>query len=143
SVLGPSGRHNTQDWAHGHDSAGLSLAIAREHPNSSGPRHQCDPLRIPNPQRVALLGGVASASPTSEWNPTMAEMWNHVVVRDGRLGRDPALVTEKGGEILLELDTDRLYEPGEHITLSDGTEVVIVGDDFYLHEMNEANEIVS
>ena len=73
----------------------------------------------------------------------MAEMWNHVVVRDGRLGRDPALVTEKGGEILLELDTDRLYEPGEHITLSDGTEVVIVGDDFYLHEMNEANEIVS
>lgn len=49
------------------------------------------------------------------------------IVRDGRVGRDPALVTEQGGEILVEFDTDHPVQVGERLTLPDGNEVVVIG----------------
>ena len=50
-----------------------------------------------------------------------------MIVRDGRIGRDPALVTEDGGEILMEFDADHRVEVGERLTLPDGTDVVVIG----------------
>jgi len=51
------------------------------------------------------------------------------IVRDGLIGRDPALVTEDGGEILMEFDADHPVEDVERLTLPDGTDVVVIGQD--------------
>jgi hypothetical protein len=49
------------------------------------------------------------------------------IVRDGRVGRDPTLVTEDGGEILGEFEADHPVDIGERLTLPDGNEVVVIG----------------
>jgi hypothetical protein len=53
----------------------------------------------------------------------------HVVVRDGRRGRDLSKVTDEGGEILAEFDArlTKSYAEGDRLTLPDGTEVVVIG----------------
>jgi hypothetical protein len=58
----------------------------------------------------------------------MPEAWNHVIVRDGRPGRDPALVTEDGGEVLdeYELEDYRAWKIGDRLTLPDGFEVEVI-----------------
>jgi len=65
-----------------------------------------------------VVGGPSNA-------PAMAGF--RTIVRDGRIGRDPALVTEDGGEILMEFDADHRVEVGERLTLPDGTDVVVIG----------------
>jgi hypothetical protein len=49
------------------------------------------------------------------------------IVRDGRVGRDPNRVTEDGGEVLDEFDADHPVGIGERLTLPDGNEVVVIG----------------
>ena len=39
------------------------------------------------------------------------------------------MVTEDGGEILMEFDADHRVEVGERLTLPDGTDVVVIGQD--------------
>ena len=46
-----------------------------------------------------------------------------VIVREARSGPDPAYVTEDGGQVLDEFDSDRIYDLGEPLSLPDGTEV--------------------
>lgn len=50
-----------------------------------------------------------------------------ITVRDGRFGRDPQLVTDEGGEVLREFESDRLYTEGDRLTLNDGVEVEVIG----------------
>lgn len=51
-----------------------------------------------------------------------------VTVRDGRMGRDPALVDENGhGQILKTVTMTEPVEEGQILTLSDGTEVKVIG----------------
>jgi hypothetical protein len=53
-----------------------------------------------------------------------------VTIRDGRVGRDPAQVTADGhGAILETRDCVQPIEVDDRLTLSDGTEVVVVGVD--------------
>lgn len=67
-----------------------------------------------------------------------------VIVRDGRIGRDPSRVTEAGGEVLHEYDMDfdpeRWPDVGDRITLPNGDEVEVIGVNEQL-EANERNEI--
>lgn len=49
-----------------------------------------------------------------------------VIVRDGRAGRDPNLVTVDSGEVLAEIEAERPYRAGERLTLPDGTHVVVI-----------------
>jgi urease accessory protein UreE len=58
---------------------------------------------------------------------TAPEQPYHVVVRDARVGRDRALSADGGAEVLLQFNSDRMFDAGERLRLSDGTEVVIVG----------------
>ncbi|WP_109507342.1 hypothetical protein [Nocardioides speluncae] len=51
----------------------------------------------------------------------------HVTVRDGRIGRDPARVTDEGGEILMEFETSEPLDVGHRLNLPDDTEVVVIG----------------
>lgn len=57
----------------------------------------------------------------------MSEGAIEVTVRDGRMGRDPAQVTDEGGEILKVYRTNEFVDVGDRITLDDGTEVEIIG----------------
>lgn len=50
-----------------------------------------------------------------------------VIVRDARLGPDPALVTGEGGEVLHEFESDRIYDLGDRLVLPDGTQVKVIG----------------
>ena len=50
-----------------------------------------------------------------------------VVVRDGRIGRDPAQVTDEGGPVLGTFQADRFIEVGERINLPDGTMAPVIG----------------
>lgn len=50
-----------------------------------------------------------------------------IEVRDGRIGRDPALVTEEGGELLASFDSPEPLEEGARLTLPDGTVVEVIG----------------
>jgi hypothetical protein len=50
-----------------------------------------------------------------------------ITVRDGRIGRDPDLVTEEGGEVLMVLHRVRPVVKGEQLTLPDGTDVRVIG----------------
>jgi hypothetical protein len=49
-----------------------------------------------------------------------------ITVRDRRIGRDPALITEEGGEVLMVLKQIRPLPQGARLTLPDGTEVEVV-----------------
>jgi hypothetical protein len=49
-----------------------------------------------------------------------------ITVRDGRVGRDPELVTEDGGEVLNEFDSERPIEEGEQLTLPNGETVIVI-----------------
>ena len=49
-----------------------------------------------------------------------------ITVRDARIGRDPALVTDQGGEVLMEYLRKTMHEDGDVITLPDGTEVDVL-----------------
>jgi len=49
-----------------------------------------------------------------------------ITVRDARSGRDPALVTDQGGEVLMEYVRKTMHEEGDVITLPDGTEVDVL-----------------
>lgn len=49
-----------------------------------------------------------------------------VTVRDARIGRDPDLVTDQGGEVLMEYFRKTMHEDGDVITLPDGTEVDVL-----------------
>jgi hypothetical protein len=53
----------------------------------------------------------------------------HVVIRDGRMGRDPSFLGEFGGEILWEYDADvcPTMHRGQHLTLPGGETVTVVG----------------
>jgi hypothetical protein len=53
----------------------------------------------------------------------------YIEVRDGRMGRDPELVTEAGGELLASFKSDRPFEEGDRLTLPDGTTVQVIGYD--------------
>jgi hypothetical protein len=51
-------------------------------------------------------------------------------IRDGRAGRDPAQVTSEGhGPVLETRECARPFDIGDRLTLSDGTEVVVIGAD--------------
>jgi hypothetical protein len=50
-----------------------------------------------------------------------------IEVRDGRIGRDPALVTEEGGELLASFDSPEPLDEGARLTLPDGTVVEVIG----------------
>jgi urease accessory protein UreE len=50
-----------------------------------------------------------------------------IEVRDGRIGRDPELVTEEGGELLASFDSPEPLEEGTRLTLPDGTVVEVLG----------------
>lgn len=50
-----------------------------------------------------------------------------VIVRDGRMGRDPQLVTDEGGEVLMTFDSDRPYDEGDVLTLPNGDRVQVIG----------------
>jgi len=53
-----------------------------------------------------------------------------VTIRDARVGRDPAQVTPKGrGPILETRDCAEPVDINDRLTLSDGTEVVVIGVD--------------
>jgi hypothetical protein len=49
-----------------------------------------------------------------------------VVVQDGPVGRDPALVTDRGGEVFHEFETEQSFDIGDRLTLPDGTEVKVI-----------------
>lgn len=51
----------------------------------------------------------------------------HVRVRDGRPGRDPALVEGGLGELLFEYDVDEPPDIGDLVDLPDGTSAKIIG----------------
>lgn len=57
----------------------------------------------------------------------MAEGRIHVEVRDGRMGRDQSMVTEAGGELLMEYDTDVPVDVSDRLMLPGGTEVEVIG----------------
>ncbi|ROR91000.1 hypothetical protein [Nocardioides aurantiacus] len=50
-----------------------------------------------------------------------------VEVRDGRIGRDPALVTGEGGEVLHRFETNVPVDVGDRMMLPDETEVEVIG----------------
>lgn len=50
-----------------------------------------------------------------------------VTVRDGRMGRDPGLVDDEGGEVLMAFEAARPLDVGDRLTLPDGAEVVVIG----------------
>jgi hypothetical protein len=50
----------------------------------------------------------------------------HVVVRDGRNGLPPELVTLVGGDVLDEFSSDGLFGIGDLLRLPDGTQVQVV-----------------
>ena len=50
-----------------------------------------------------------------------------IEVRDGRIGRDPALVTEEGGELLTSFDSPEPLEEDAQLMLPDGTVVEVIG----------------
>lgn len=50
-----------------------------------------------------------------------------VIVEDGRATRNPALVTEEGGEILAVVEMDTMPELGDRVILADGSDVTIIG----------------
>jgi hypothetical protein len=52
-----------------------------------------------------------------------------VTVRDGRIGRDPNLVTDGGGEILMQYETDRPVAIGDRLTLPSGSDIAVIGID--------------
>jgi hypothetical protein len=53
-----------------------------------------------------------------------------VTIRDGRAGRDPAQVTPEGhGPVLETRECAQPVDIGDRLTLSDGTEVVVIGVD--------------
>jgi hypothetical protein len=49
-----------------------------------------------------------------------------ITVRDARIGRDPSLVTDQGGAVLMEYTRRTMHEDGDVITLLDGTEVDVI-----------------
>lgn len=51
----------------------------------------------------------------------------YIEVRDGRMGRDPKLVTEAGGEVLATFDSDKPFNEGDRLNLPDGTTVEVIG----------------
>lgn len=53
--------------------------------------------------------------------------WISVEVRDGRVGRDPSLVTAAGGEVLHRFHTDVPYNVGDPMQLPDETDVEVIG----------------
>lgn len=59
----------------------------------------------------------------------MAEMWNHVIVRDARIDRKGGRDHPEAGAILMEFDTDQVYGLGSIVTLPDGTDVEVIGFD--------------
>lgn len=60
-------------------------------------------------------------------------MPNHVVVRDGRIGGDRTVDPEgTAGPVLFRFATDRVYDLGDRLTLSDGTEVEVIRENFSL-----------
>jgi hypothetical protein len=52
-----------------------------------------------------------------------------ITVRDGRMGRDPTLVTDAGGEVLQVFMTNCLYDVDDRLTLGDGAEVYVASTD--------------
>jgi hypothetical protein len=50
-----------------------------------------------------------------------------VMVRDGRVDRDPSKVTVRGGELLMVLKLDQPLKLGARLHLPDGTEVEVIG----------------
>ena len=66
-----------------------------------------------------------------------------VTVRDARIGRDPDLVTDQGGEVLMQYARKTLHEEGDVITLPDGTEVdVIHASETYALDTDQQSQIV-
>jgi hypothetical protein len=51
----------------------------------------------------------------------------HVVVRDGRSGLPPEVVTLVGGDVLLEFASEWLFGIGDLLRLPDGTPVRVAG----------------
>ncbi len=49
-----------------------------------------------------------------------------ITVRDGRMGRDPALVSDAGGEVLQVFMTNGLYDVDDRLMLGDGAEVYVI-----------------
>ena len=66
-----------------------------------------------------------------------------VTVRDARVDRDPSLVTDQGGEVLMEYTRKTLHEEGDVITLPDGTEVdVLHSSETHTDESDHQSQIV-
>jgi hypothetical protein len=54
--------------------------------------------------------------------------WRNVRDQSRRSNRPgPSKVTEDGGQVLAEFESPRLYDEADQATLSDGTEVTVVG----------------
>lgn len=53
-------------------------------------------------------------------------VWIAIEVRDGRVGRDPTLVTSEGGEVLYRFETDVPYALGDLVHLPDGTDAKVI-----------------
>jgi hypothetical protein len=49
-----------------------------------------------------------------------------VIVRDTRVGRDSALVTDEGGEVLAEFEDQRFWQRGDRFTLPNGEHVEVL-----------------
>jgi hypothetical protein len=50
-----------------------------------------------------------------------------IIVHDGRIGRDPALVTKEGGEVLMEYESETPLDIGDTVALPNGSTAVVIG----------------